>query len=74
MQETSETLVQSLGREDPQEEGTATHSSIFLPGESPGQRGLVDCGCKESDTTERLSTWAWCLTTVTGGTIVWELI
>ena len=25
-----ETQVQSLGREDPQEEGMATHSSIFV--------------------------------------------
>ena len=31
---------QSLGREDPLEEGTATHSSV-LPGESHGQRSLV---------------------------------
>ena len=74
MRETSETLVQSLGREDPREEGMATHSSIFLPGESPGQRGLVDCGRKASGTTERLSTWARCLRTVTDGTIVWELV
>ena len=29
MQETYETQVQSLGREDPLEEGTATHSSIL---------------------------------------------
>ena len=29
-----ETWVHSLGREDPLEEGIATHSS-FLPGESP---------------------------------------
>ena len=28
MQELQETWVQSLGREDPLEEGTATHSSI----------------------------------------------
>ena len=32
-----ETWVQSLGREDPLEEGTATHP-VFLPGESHGQR------------------------------------
>ena len=53
-----ETWVQSLGREDPLEEGTATHSS-FLPGESHGQRSLGDYspwGHKESDTTEQLST------------------
>ena len=32
---------------------------VFLPGESHGQRSLVGCspwGCKESDTTEQLST------------------
>ena len=29
MQETQETVVRSLGREDPLEEGTATHSSIL---------------------------------------------
>ena len=29
------TWVPSLGWEDPQEEGMATHSNIFLPGESP---------------------------------------
>ena len=29
MQEMQETRVQSLGREDPLEEGMATHSSIF---------------------------------------------
>ena len=40
--------VQSLGREDPLEEGMATHPSI-LPGESHGQRNLVGYspwGCK----------------------------
>ena len=39
------------GREDPLEEGTATHSSV-LPGESHGQRSLEGCslwGHKESD-------------------------
>ena len=30
MQETQETLVQSLGGEEPLEEGMATHSSIFV--------------------------------------------
>ena len=29
MQETEETQVQNLGREDPLEKGTATHSSIL---------------------------------------------
>ena len=33
--------VQSLGGEDPLEEGVATHFSIFFPGESHGQRSLV---------------------------------
>ena len=41
MQELQETQVQSLGQEDPLEEGMATHSSI-LPEESHGQRSLVD--------------------------------
>ena len=38
----------------------ATHSCIFLPGESYGQRSLKSnspWGCKESDTTEWLSTF-----------------
>ena len=53
-----ETWVQSLGRKDPQEKGTATHSSILawrIPWtEEPG--GLYSPrGCKESDTTERLT-------------------
>ena len=49
-----ETLVQSLGWEDPLEEGMATHSSILawrIPWtEEPG--GYSPWGCKESDTTE----------------------
>ena len=46
--------VQSLGREDPLEEGLATHSSV-LPGESHGQRSLVvycPWVCTELDMTE----------------------
>ena len=49
-----ETWVRSLGREDPLEEGMATHSSI-LPGEFHGQRSLAGYSpwChKELDTTE----------------------
>ena len=42
-----ETWVQFLGWEDPLEKGKATHSSI------PAWR--IPWGCKESDTTERLS-------------------
>ena len=45
--------VRFLGREDPLEEGMATHSSI-LAGKSHGQRSLVGYspwGRKESDTT-----------------------
>ena len=46
MQETQETGVRSLGREDPLEEGTAAHSSILawrIPGtEEPG--GLQSMG------------------------------
>ena len=51
-----ETLVQSLGQEDPLEKELATHSSS-LPGESHGWRSLVGYspwGRKETDTTERL--------------------
>ena len=49
-----ETWVQSLGWEDPLEEGIATHS-VFLPGESPWTEelgGLQSMGSQESDMTE----------------------
>jgi len=46
-----ETWVQSLGWEDPLEKGKATHSSI-LAWRIPW---AVEWGCKESETTERLS-------------------
>ena len=50
-----EMQVLSLGQEDPLEEGTATHSSIFvweiLWTEEPGR--LQSKGCKKSDMTER---------------------
>ena len=52
-----ETQVPSLGREDILEKEMATHSSI-LPAELSGQRSLAGYspwGCKESDTTERLT-------------------
>ena len=57
MQETQETRVRSLGGEDPLEKGMATHSR-FLPRESLGQESLVGYspwGCKEQDTTERIT-------------------
>ena len=50
--------VRSLDWEDPLEEGMAT-TPVLLPGESHGQRSLAGYspwGCKESDTTGRLST------------------
>ena len=50
-----ETWVRSLGGEDPLEKEI---TPVFLPGESRGQRSPVGCspwGCKESDTTERLT-------------------
>ena len=56
-----ETWAQTLGREDPLEKGTATHSSILawrpvlLPGKPHVQRSLVDYspwGHKDLDTTE----------------------
>ena len=53
-----ETQVQSLGWEDPLEEGMATHS-VFLPGEFHGQRSLVGYSpwvCKELDMTEHAHT------------------
>ena len=49
-----ETWVQSLCWEDPLEKAMATHS-IFLPGESHGQKSLAGYspwGRKESDTTK----------------------
>ena len=54
MQKMPETQFQSLGSEDPLEEGMTTHSSILtwrIPGiEEPGR--LQSIGSKESDTTE----------------------
>ena len=50
-----EIRVQSLGWEDPLEKRMATHSGIFLPGESHGQRsleGYSPWARKESDTTK----------------------
>ena len=44
-----ETWVRSLGWDDPLEKGKATHSSILA------WRIHSPWGCKESDTTERLS-------------------
>ena len=58
-----ETWVRSLGQEDPLEKGMATLSSIFawrIPWtEKPGQDAWWrPWGCKESDTTEKLTLWA----------------
>ena len=53
-----ETWVQSLGWEDPLEEGMSTHS-LILPGEFHAQRrlaGYSPWGHKELDMTEQLST------------------
>ena len=49
-----ETQVRSLGQEGPLQKEMATHS-VFLPGESHGQRSMADYsswGCKEPDTAE----------------------
>ena len=49
-----ETLVRSLGWEDPLEKGMATHS-VFLPGEFNGQRSLAGYSpwdCQGLDRTE----------------------
>ena len=51
--------VQSLGWEDPREEGIPT--PVFLAGESHGQRSLASYsprGRKESDMTKQLNTHA----------------
>ena len=52
-----ETRVQSLGQEEPLEEGMATHSRMLpwrIPRtEEPG--GLQPMGCKELDTTKQLN-------------------
>ena len=56
MQETKETQVQFLGKEDPLKEGMATHSIIptwkILWTEEPS--GLQSIGSQESDTTEAI--------------------
>ena len=59
MQESQGTWVRSLSREDPLEEGMATHSSILawkIPMDRGAWRVIVHGVAKESDTTEPLST------------------
>ena len=54
-----ETWVQSLGWEDPLEEGMVTYSSILawrIPMDKLSLAGYSPCGRKESDMTEQLST------------------
>ena len=58
MQETQETWVQSLGQEDPLEEGMATHLSILawrIPWTEEPHRTLR--GRRESDTTKHTQRW-----------------
>ena len=58
--EIQETQVQSLSQEDPLAKGIATHSSILawrIPWTEEAD-SLQSMGCKESDTTERLSVQA----------------
>ena len=55
------------GSGNPLEEGMTTHSSIFLPGASLGQKSLVGYspwGCKESDATEHRTRTGFILITV----------
>ena len=50
-----ESRVQSLGREDPQEEEMAPPTPVFLPEKSPERKSLMGYrpkGHKESDTAE----------------------
>ena len=56
MQETSETWVRFLGREDPLQEGMATHSRILAWRISWTEEsgGLQSMGGKELDMTEQL--------------------
>ena len=56
-----ETWVRSQGQEDSLEKGMATHSTLFTPRESHGQRSLAGYspeGCKDSDRTEQLIHYA----------------
>ena len=53
-----ETQVQSLGEDDPWEKGMATHSSILawrIPWTEGPDKQCSSWGCKELDTTERLT-------------------
>ena len=55
--EMREARVRPVGGEDALGEEMAAHSSVFLPGESHGQRSLVGYspwGRKELDTTEQI--------------------
>ena len=55
MKETLETWVRALGQADPLEEEAWQPTSVFLTGESHGQRSLAGSspwGCKELDTTK----------------------
>ena len=57
MQEPQEMWVQSLGGEDPLEEGMATSTPVFVPGKPNGQKSLVGYspwGHRESDTTKAI--------------------
>ena len=54
------TQVPSLDWEDPLKKGMATHTPLFWPGKSHGQKSLTSYspwGCKELDMTEQLNTY-----------------
>ena len=58
MQDRPKMQVQSLGQEDPLEEGMATHFHMLarrIPMDRGAWRALVYGGRKESDTTEQLN-------------------
>ena len=50
-----ETLVQSLGQEDPLEKGMAGNQLQYPCLENPMKKSLAGCSGKELDTTERLT-------------------
>ena len=75
MQESKETWIRSLGREDSLEEGPGNPLQYSCLESPHGQRSLADYspwGRKELDTTEWLSTSSSCANATSLGTTLWE--